>query len=236
MKLGSFLWTLPFLCFMTGYYFISWFVGIETIEVPGLIGSRLADAVAVLSPHHVHVMLLGEVEEPMLPEGTVVRQRPRPGERIKMYQSLGVVISRKPSPLRAQCLVGRLCSDIVLELQRQKTRFKIYYIPDDRYPSGVCIAQYPSEGQELVDQRIELYVSSGAKSIRLMPDFKGKSIQEVIEFLALYGVKPMLIPSGLAAHTSCSSCKVLAQKPLVGSIVNMEQLPCVQLQLVHREE
>jgi serine/threonine-protein kinase len=227
-RFNHILWILPFGCFILGYLVLSLVVGTESLPAPQLVGQRLNDAVAVLAPYKLTLRILDEVEEPAMPEGTVLSQHPAPGQKIKVYQSIGVVVSRKQKQERAPQLVGKTLEEIRELVAQQGLRIKAYKIESSIYPANQCVSQSPAAGFDVQDKLITVYISSGLSALRLMPDCKGMRLDAVLEFFKTHNIPVTVIP------TECddpSACKVIAQRPPSGSFIDLSHPPTIELKV-----
>jgi len=222
------LWILPFVAFILGYLVLSLVVGTESLPAPQLVGQRLNDAVAVLAPYKLTLRILDEIEEPSMPEGTVLSQHPAPGQKIKVYQSIGVVVSRKQKQEHAPQLVGKTLEEIRELVTQQGLRIKAYKIESSVYPTNQCISQSPAAGFDVQDKLITVYISSGLPALRLMPDCKGMQLGTVLEFFKTHGIVPVVIP---AAEGDPSNFKVIAQRPPSGSFIDCTHPPAIELKV-----
>lgn len=235
MKILQWLWLLPFLCFLIGYYSVSWVFSSETIEVPQLSGKRLQDAVSLLVPYKLNLRILDEIEEPAVPEGTVISQRPAAGRKIKVSQSVGVVIAKKPNTVLAPNFVGALVEDVQAQAERKGLRVKTYFCNSSKYPINWCIAQAPKFNEELTDKTMVAFISSGDTQFRIMPDLYGKTLNEVYPFFNLYATLVSIFPQEYSRHTDCNRCRIVSQKPIAGSLVNLDTPLKIQLYVEHVE-
>ncbi len=226
--LRSFLWVTPFVFFLSGYYCSSWFMGVETIKTPSLAGHRLQDVIPLLSSHQLNLRILEEVEDPLLPEGTVIKQAPEPAQVIKRQQSVGVVISKKPAALTSSRYTELKLPDLLKESGKVGLRVKCYPC-ESFYPKDECIAQYPSTGSEIHDKTVITYISSGPPSLHILPDFRGLTKDQVKEAVVGLPVKLRFFPH--EPQEGDLLCKVITQKPLAGSFVDIDRAFELQLQM-----
>lgn len=235
MKILQWLWLLPFLCFLFGYYTVSWVFSAETIDVPQLSGKRLQDAVSLLVPYKLNLRILDEVEDPAVPEGTVISQRPAAGRKIKVFQSVGVIVAKKPSPTLAPNFVGALVEDVQSKAESNKLKVKTYFFNSNKYPINWCIAQAPIANEELTDKTMVVYISSGDTQFRIMPNLYGKTLSEVYPFFNLYATIINISPQEYSRHTDCSKCRIVSQRPIAGSLINLNSPLQIQLHVEHVE-
>ncbi len=233
MEIKNYLWALPFFSFLAGYLIIQRFSSIDLLEAPALVGRQLQNAVVELSEKNLNIRLITQKEDPDLPEGTILSQTPISGQKIKPHQALHVVISKKPEKRAAPQLINKSIERIEKELDKVGIRNKSYRLPSNR-PTGSCIAQLPTAGTLLQENKITTYISCENKKTVLMPNFKGKSVPEAMDFLQKHNVKTdiMHISNTDKSHICDHNCIINDQRPLAGALVTLkdEKPLLVQLQ------
>lgn len=199
---------------------------------PSVVGTPIHEAFAILSAHNLNARLLEEKEDAYLPAGTVISQTPQAGQKIKPYQSLFMLLSKKPSHINAPYCLNKTNDEINKLLQKNSLRAKIYTLPSI-YPQGLCFAQIPLPQEPIDTTMLTLYISDGNKKPIIWPNFTQLPVSEVTQFLQTHALEATIIherPYPLP-HT-CTTCKVTDQRPLAGSLITLDpQKPCVvQLQ------
>lgn len=222
--LYRFLWIAPFILFFAGYYGISSLIGSQTINTPSLVGKRLQDAVALLTPYQLNLRILSEVEDATLTEGTVITQRPLAGQKIRFYQSVGVTISRHPPYVVAPNIVGLSMKESLAKAESGRIRIRVYSL-ESSHPKDECIAQYPIPGTPLPDRSMFAYYSKGQTPLRIMPNTMGMSIYAVQEFFKAHNIRLIVHPTDAYGHLY----NVVAQKPIAGSLLDISGNPVVQI-------
>jgi len=205
---------------------------IPEFTVPSVVGKNIHEAFAILSRHNLNGRLLEEKEDPYLPAGTVISQTPQAGQKIKPYQSLFMLLSKKPSHINAPHCLHKTNSQITTLLQEQKIRSKIYLLPSI-YPKGLCFAQIPLPQEPIDNTMLTLYISDGSKKPIIWPDFTQLTVSDVTTFLHTHAIEASIIHEHpCSSNHTCISCIVTDQRPLAGSLVSLDpQKPCVvQLQ------
>jgi beta-lactam-binding protein with PASTA domain len=126
------------------------------------------------------------------------------------------------------------------QTQARKIRAKLYQLPSI-YPMDHAFAQYPAANQ-IVNDAMIVYMSCGSRKPVIFPNLKDLTVQEAKEHLA---TQPITIQTthirsahGEPSRTThdCSSCIILDQRPLPGSIIALDEskpLP-LNLQVTHR--
>jgi beta-lactam-binding protein with PASTA domain len=238
MKLSSYFWLLPFFCFITGYLALQHVYRIDQLAAPNLIGKQLPDAVAQLSDDNLNIRLIDQKEDPDLPQGTILSQTPAAGQKVKPHQAIHVVISKQQQKKVCPLLLGKNTTEIQTELADLKIRNKSYPVASNQ-PINTCVAQFPSVGQVLDDPRVITYISAGDKKPVLMPNFKNKSATQAIEFCKQL---PQLIQLEITHadaqprdHICGEQCIIIDQRPLAGSLENLDNKKPLLLQVQVQE-
>lgn len=207
------------------------------LEAPHLIGKELQSSLLLLSEKNLNPRILAQKEDPDLPAGTVIDQTPPAGKKIKPYQSIFLVLSTTLAQLQAPHLIGKPIESNCKELEAVGIKAKLFWL-DHPYPKGHCFAQMPEAGHPLENNQITLYVSAGSNKPILWPDFRGKSVERVNEFLTPHGIKPQIVRGASRRSMHCQhelldEAVIIDQRPLPGSILKIdpEQPPQVQLQV-----
>ena len=231
MSLKKLLWILPFISFLGGYIVLDMLFAPEFIDTPSVVGININQGVSILSQYNLNLRLLSSQENPLLEQGTIVSQTPIAGQKIKENQSVYVVISVKPPKLQTPNIVGKALPEIQSELAQKKINAKIYYL-ESMYPHNKCFAQFPSANTDLEEtQKIIVYVSQESKKPHIMPNFKGKHINEIIDLLNTYAEQVTVIHSPPAPENHECSCIVNDQRPIAGSLINKDSQKKLHIQL-----
>jgi eukaryotic-like serine/threonine-protein kinase len=225
----SFLWILPFFCFLGGYQLVRFFSDHGIIEAPAVVGQHIHDAIKLLSQYHLNARILTEKEDNDLPEGIVLSQSPPQGQKVKAHQSVFLVVTRKPPQLQAPSLYGMTLNEATTAAQAQGVQLKAYGV-ESVSPQGTSIAQNAHPQDQLIDGTLTAYFSEGTTPIRVFPDLKGKKVSQVVAFLKEYGIQAKLTHTQeIEEHHTCSFCTVLAQRPLAGALISLKRPLTVQL-------
>lgn len=234
MRIKDYLWLFPFLSFIGGYVVIQRFYSTDTVRVPSLLGKPMHDAVRLLSATQLNLHLLAEKDDPDVPTGTVIQQKPESGTRVRTQQTVFLVVSKQPPHAVAPSVVNRPWAEVQRELEKSGIRAKMYLV-DAECPTGLCCAQLPASGEPLDRAHTMLiYVASGTPKPVLMPDIRNNLVTDVQSFLATHGLTPQLFHAHpISPEHICRECLVTDQRPLPGSIVtlNPNQPLLVQLQV-----
>lgn len=228
------LWLVPFIFFLGGYYVTQRTVGSRVLQAPDLIGKNLQEAVGILAPYRLNLRILDEIEEPALPEGTILDQHPAPAANIKIHQPLGIVISHQPKPPTAPDFVNMTLSAIQKRADQSGLRLKTHFCTSEIYPADQCIAQTPPPGAPVTEKTINVYIAAHDTTPYLLPSFVGLPLDRVRTFLHTHNIPAEIIPHEYA-RKQCPNCIVVAQKPLAGSFIRSNNPPTVQLSVKQEE-
>ena len=215
---------------MSGYLITRSFFYRPKIKTPSLVGKHLYEAFATLSNLNLTPRLLDQKEDPDLPEGTIIRQIPLGGQSVKERQTIFLVLSKKPPVLLAPNLMNQFEHNIMKKYSNGS--FKLIVSPvESNYPTGQCIGQMPLPGKAIRYNQLIVYISKKENKPVIWPNFIGKAVAEVLEFLELYQIKPHIISYG--SHRPSHRQQVIDQRPLAGSLITVssEQPPYVQLHI-----
>jgi beta-lactam-binding protein with PASTA domain len=216
----SFLWLMPFLSFIAGYQFVRFFTHIETVKVPSVMGLHMNDAIKILSTDLLNVRILAEKEDPDLHEGTILSQMPEPGQLVKTHQSIFLVITRKPPELRAPQLRG-------LTYEQAQTKAAQAGITlasasfESTFPRDKVIAQSVLPDKEVPHKSLMIYYSEGTTPLRIFPNLKGLTVDEVVAFFDLY--------SGIVQVEGDRTKFIKEQRPGAGTLIDIRKPLTIQV-------
>jgi eukaryotic-like serine/threonine-protein kinase len=162
--------------------------GQKPVTLPDLTGANINDAIAQvnalgLTPHQ------NAVTSPQ-PSGTVVRQKPGPGQvpagsTVQLYYSSGNV--------KVPALAGLSCSEAQSKLQGVGLSGTCQDTPSDTVPSGQVIASVPAAGQPAPQgSTVTVQVSSGP-SEQPVPDVVGEAKNDATKTLQQSGFKASIV-------------------------------------------
>ncbi len=225
---------IPFIGFLIGYFITHWLMQKDEVITPNVIGKSLQESVAVLSHNNLSVRLLHEQEDAVLPEGTILDQIPKPYQKVKPNQNVFVTVSKKESLMQVPDFGGLQHDDVVATVKKRGIELKAFFVASN-LPKGRCLAQQPQAGAVFERKRMTVYFSAGSTSLCVLPSFKDLLVQEAEEFLKLSGVQvEILHDKAIEQDHYCHACRVIDQRPLAGSILDLTRKVTVQLQVVER--
>jgi serine/threonine-protein kinase len=229
--MNKYLWILPFICFLGGYWLMSVVYKTKTLQTPALVGKTVQEALRITANNALSIRLVKEQEDPELPAGTIISQNPLPNTHIKSHQAIQCVISKKTEYLTPR-LMGKKMEDLQSELDTLGISYKIYPIASSA-PEGTCIAQDPSPDTPMSSKVLQVYVAKSTLQQFLFPDLRQKSIEDVKSFLSS---APVIVQVSHAFEQpeghSCCDCIVSDQRPRPGTIVSLDKEKPIQVQLI----
>ncbi|MBP6892316.1 PASTA domain-containing protein [Candidatus Babeliales bacterium] len=223
--------SIPFICFAIGYVFCNIFVGNKSYPTPNLVGISLHEAILQTSPYHINIQVAAQKECPGVTHGTIISQKPTPGRQIKPHQSIIVVTCKLPEAQLTPNLIGKI------EAQAQEictnARIKLKTYPQNYpLPTNTIIGQTPQKEQHLSEKKIIAYTATEHLTNYVMPNLINKSLEQVLEFLQKYKTNiSVFFQNQKISKPYPSECKIIGQKPLPGSFVNLKNELILQLEV-----
>ncbi|MBY0353192.1 PASTA domain-containing protein [Candidatus Babeliales bacterium] len=230
-QLSYYIWALPFIFFVLGYTVAYFFMQQKTVEVPSVMGSNVQEAVSVLARQQLALRLLAEKEDDQFPEGTILQQAPAAYQRVRPNQQIFVTIAKKPP----QSLAPDLLNKDSLALERQAAQAKVtikQVLLASRYPKNACFAQSVSPGQPLDRLKMTAYISAGDDELVLMPNVVGLTLVSVQEFFKRSNIDVQVVGQD-AQPVVQEQLKIVEQKPMAGTIVDLTKLKQVHVQVCY---
>jgi hypothetical protein len=180
-------WTLPFIAFCAGYFSLQFLIGEAPIITPNFIGKNILQATKISSDLKLNIRIIAEKEVIDTPAGTIIKQNPLPDAAIKSHQSIFVIITKLPEPIKAPSIINASEKEIENICKTNGLKSRIYYIPHT-YPAGRCFAQIPAVNHTIEDKILSCYIATSYLTQRLFPDFTQKNIYDVIQFLKVHNI------------------------------------------------
>jgi beta-lactam-binding protein with PASTA domain len=223
----KYIWILPFLFFFAGYYGALHMVRISETTTPQVTGLNLHEGMMLISAAHMSARMVSEHEDQHMPAGIIVRQFPAPETRVKIRSSLDLVVSKKPTALRAPTYQGSSYDHVMAHATEHHIRIREHWLETGGV-KGFVHTQHPTPEAPLSDRVVYVYFSSGSTRYVLMPDLRGKVFTEARDFLANNNMKVQVLmnqPLLLEHHQTT----VLDQKPRANTIIDLHKPPLIQL-------
>ena len=227
IKVFHFLWIVPFVSFLSGYYLLHSIFYVGEVSIPNIIGKSLNEGVGILSDVSLNLRLLKE-KEVDLPEGIILDQSPSPGKTIRPNTNIFTIISKKPKQALTPDFVGMKTGDVVHSAVGQGISSKVFSLPTP-HSSGTCFAQHPTSSSILNNQNVVIYVSSPIDPLCIVPEFKGLQIHDIQRKLG-NNIQVEVVHQPLQPEKhKCKKCVVVEQRPMAGSIIDGSKKLYLQL-------
>ena len=221
---------LPFIFFLIGYMTFPLFFNTKKQIVPCLIGTTVTGALKILTKNNLSLRMIAEREDPDVPAGTIISQKPIPGNIIKNQQTIFVVISKK-NELKVPCIEGLKSDEYIPQLKDLKIEFLTFPLFNNN-PESICLAQIPKPHKKIAKEGAILYVADNKNQIFVFPDFKNKSVIEVKKFLTSHSIPTRVYHTYQVKDSHiCKSCKVKDQSPAAGTLLSVKKPFTVQLKV-----
>lgn len=228
----SVLWIIPFLSALFGYCSVRFFLTPKTIHAPLVCGMPLQDACTLLSHHNIPLQIIQYKIDPTMPDNTIIHQTPAAHQAIRPHQTIFLTLSQKPKAQRApDChqkhidAIKELCYPLGIKLQSHSLKAP--------FCKRTCFAQYPAANKGLDHQSLIIYTSSDQPDPIIWPNFIGRPLEEVIQFLNIYAITPHITYNDNQHNNNHSNNVIVDQRPLAGSLIDFreEKKPVVQLKI-----
>jgi serine/threonine-protein kinase len=161
----------------------------RSVDIPTLIGSTVDTARSALDQSGLLLVVAEDREDTSTPPGQILAQRPLPGSKLRVGESVNVVTARAPAVVKVPGVVGQLVGEARARLE--KARLTVGNVVEQPHPTlgvGMVIAQSLAEGTEVrAGTELELKVSKGAEAITV-PSVTGKSLTKAKDLLAQAGL------------------------------------------------
>jgi beta-lactam-binding protein with PASTA domain len=162
----------------------------ENVSIPDLLGMTLDQAAAELAAKKLFVVQNGVQLHEYLEQGKIIGQDPPANTKMKINETVKVIISAGKEKVSVPRLIGINLQDINnILVENDLRRGRISHVHTPKYAAGKVIAQYPLENEEVpIDTRVSLLISQGEKEQKyLMPDLIGKRASVIISSLKRMG-------------------------------------------------
>jgi beta-lactam-binding protein with PASTA domain len=228
----SLLWTLPFLSALAGYMLVRSMLYQHAIITPNVIGMPLEQACKNLSDQAINLQIVRYKNDADIPHHTVISQTPYPGEKMRQHQTVFLTVSQEPEGIKVPDFREKKLPDIEQTMSSLGIRTYTYPI-GIKYPINSCVAHYPSAGTYLKHNYLIIYHSGASQEAVIWPNFVGKNIVVVQDFLKKYQINPS-ITYQRRSHYTQDTGTVVDQRPLAASLIqfNPSKPPIVQLKVI----
>ncbi|MGV8118285.1 MAG: Stk1 family PASTA domain-containing Ser/Thr kinase [Candidatus Xenobiia bacterium LiM19] len=191
---------------------------LQEIETPDLVGKSYSEGQAVLQEKGLSLVIEREMFSNDKPEGTILDQNPKAGEKIRPGEKVKVIISKGNKTLEVPDVKGKTIDNARKTLTYCGfTNIKIEQVFNDARPVGIVLSQEPApENMVSPSSMIFLRVSKGPEKQRI-PDLTGKSEAEAQKLLSRMGLR--LIVDATEPSAQIPAGNIIRQKPAAGTEV-----------------
>lgn len=232
LKLRSLLWTLPFAGFFLGYLIPLYVLSRTTQKTPHLVGKLLQEALTMLSEQQLNARITQELEDAIIPAGTIMHQIPSPGQPVKSNQSIALTVSKKPALPATPDLISKNIKELNACTKKINALVELIGIPSGgNYPG--CLAQTPSSDTPLQKKTIIAYIPKQQEKLVVIPNLVGSELATATECVNKIPLTLQIFYHGILVQEPVlySTASIIAQRPLAGSIINLTKPPCIQLEI-----
>jgi serine/threonine-protein kinase len=192
--------------------------------VPDVHGKTVDAAQGSLSPVHLHLQVVGQVFDEIVPKDAIVSQQPPVASKVKEGSAVAVRLSAGPPPVPVPDL-ARLNADqasqrlIGAGLVVGKTTNR----PDPTIPAGVIISWSGQGGQITKGGPVDLVISSGPPQVPVPPTIGGSfgAAKAALAGVGLVAVEDDQFSDTVAQGVVVSSAPASGVPAIVGSQVKV---------------
>lgn len=233
MFLKKLLWTLPFICFVAGYYTTSLFIAHSpTTITPELIGKNCTDALSYTSQANLSLKIVAIKENKNSKQPTVLEQTPAQGVVVKTRSTVHIIIAQPPAT--------PLTQDFIHTPEHLwNVGENVSIIPIASHNTGKeknTIAQWPEPGTPL--QETTTIYSEQEPENYIMPNLIGQALYKAEDLLKKYEIHYQIHSQPDRKHSSTDSpindflpetAPIIDQQPKAGSIFSVKNAPTMHL-------
>ena len=152
-------------------------LGLETVQVPSLVGLTLEQANAALRAVGLELGELSPVPSTDFDEGTVVNSNPISGQEVEVGSSVDLFVSSGPGDFDMPNYRGQVFENVRFELTQAGMTVVERSEPDEEVAEGFVIRTDPGPGLVAVGTTVTVWVSDGPAP-RTVPNLIGMSEAE----------------------------------------------------------
>lgn len=184
----------------------------KTSEVPLLTGINLTEAAERLNERKLILRIKGKEFHDEIPEGHIISQKIKDGEKIRVGADVEVIVSMGPEIYSMPSFEGQVLEDAKLTLINLDIKIKkVTWVHSDSVAKGEIIAQRPLSGN-IPGNEINFLVSLGPYTVSYKcPAFVNMTIDDA---------KILANELGIQLVEQDSGSRVVFQKPEAGAIIN----------------
>ncbi|WP_330473596.1 Stk1 family PASTA domain-containing Ser/Thr kinase [Terrabacter sp. C0L_2] len=142
--------------------------GKERYAVPTLVGSKVGETGAALSPLNLRLGERSQAWSETVPEGVVISQDPAAGESVKRNTAVSVVVSKGRRPIEVPTVTGATFDAASATLTKAGlTVQRGEDVNSDTVPAGQVVSQSPDKGTLHRGDAVKLVVSKGPVMVQV---------------------------------------------------------------------
>ena len=167
--------------------------GGKHVTVPNITGLDVTEASVRLGEVGLELGEYTTVPHPNVPKHHVITQRPEPGRVVRTGRRVSPTVSMGEDFLTTPVLVSLKIDEARKVIDQSRFRLGTVARIPNAAQRDVVLAQDPAPGRNLSNNSgISILVSAGsAQATAMMPDIRGKKVDEVLQLLSPYGVTVM---------------------------------------------
>jgi serine/threonine-protein kinase len=160
--------------------------------VPAITGKTLDEARAEVRDEDFKVGVAGENYDEDVPQGQILQQDPKPGEKLKEGKTVAVTVSKGPQPRAVPELANLDRAAAEQRLSASGFVPKIEKRNDENVKAGIVLDWNP-KGTQARGAEITVVVSDGPAPRPIPNDLKGKSYDDAANELKALGLVPVRV-------------------------------------------
>lgn len=143
-------------------FLVFWVLAGGKAKVPDFVGKSWDEAVAIAKDKEIYITNIKEDFSDTIPEGAIIEQDIKKGERVKKGTNINVTLSLGNGEFKVEDFVGLDISEVYRKVENLKVNLKEEYIYDETVEIGKVVSQIPSGGTKLKpDEDLTLFISKG---------------------------------------------------------------------------
>ncbi|MBN1780718.1 PASTA domain-containing protein [bacterium] len=193
------------------------------VELPDVVEKSAVEAEYLLKSQGFRMIIDKSEYHPVLPESTVVFQKPAPFTKVKRGRRIYVHISAGEKTVMVPRIIGLSERDAQFQLQKAQLDVGDIQYHVSTYPKDVvCDQELPPNTEVPEKTKISFSVSLGrSKTQYVVPDVTGRTLQEAVSLIRKEGLRmgrqQMIVKEDLLPQT------VISQQPKPGMTVKSGQ-------------
>lgn len=225
-----YLWLIPFIAFLGGYWICYLWVQKTEIIVPNIIGKSAHQAIVLLSEKRLSMRVRAQREDTTLPAGVVLDQFPKADQLMRVNQNVYVTLSQKPTSQALPDFCGATPQNIQAACLKQGIDLSAYSIPSYQ-TAGKCFAQYPQAGERVQQKKVLVLIATPQDDACLVPQLKGLPVAQVKRSLEQENLVIEIFHEQTDVDHVCKDCVIVSQRPAAGTVVKASERLVLQLRV-----